>query len=101
MPRYEEEESGSEILDSVIDKHKLHRYEGEEGVRNFCRIVRMLGYTDSQHFGQFDQLDSYGTLITFLEDNSGALEAMMEWLRDRLDTPASSEWVDNLKETLT
>lgn len=61
---------------------RSRRIEGESGVRNFCRFIReSLGYHDPQNFGQFDGA-CYGDLITFLEDNPGAVQAVVEWIDD-------------------
>lgn len=62
----------------LMEKHN----EGQRGVENLARLCRVLGYRDPTYFGQFDHDGSYGDLINFLEDNSGAVEAIKEFIQD-------------------
>ena len=71
-------------LDQLLEDEKLIRFEGERGVRNLAILANRLGYKDHQYFGQF-QGGCYGDLIHFLEDNSGAIEAIIDWVRDNQD----------------
>lgn len=54
-------------LYALCDREGLYNLEGARGVRNFTKIVNVLGYE---------------SMTDFLEDNPGALEAMFEWLCD-------------------
>lgn len=71
------------------------RSEGRPGVENLCKLANALGYKDRQHFGQF-QGGCIGDLIEFLEDNSGAIEAIKEWISG-IEAP---EWKENLLSNL-
>lgn len=75
-------------LDEIIAEKKLHRTEGVVGVKNLARICAALGYHDGTYFGQFEN-GCYGNLINFLEDNSGAVEAVIEFIREHQE-----EWLD-------
>jgi len=86
----------SEVLDQFIDQEKLYRTEGRRGVENLCTIVRAIGYKDPQYWGQLSSKAAIGDLICFLEDNSGAIEAMLEWIKER----RSPEWTEALIEQL-
>ena len=55
-----------------------------------------MGYRDSQHFGQIHPQGSYGDLINFLEDNSGCVEAIKEWIVQQ----EIQEWADELESQL-
>lgn len=68
-------------IDRILDEEKLHLFEGESGVRNLARLCRLIGYKDEMYFGQF-QDGAYGDLILFLEDNSGAVEAIIDFMRE-------------------
>lgn len=85
-----------EVLDAYFEQEEMHRWEGRKGVENLCQLARAIGYKDPQHFGQLTRKATLGDLIDFLEDNSGAIEAIVEWVRDR-DIP---EWRELLEEEL-
>ncbi len=63
---------------------KYFRSEGEEGIRNLARLAKGLGYEDPMNMGQFDGA-CYGDLICLLEDNSGLVEVMLEWLEENFE----------------
>lgn len=73
----------SELVDQYIEQNKLYSFEGQRGVRNFVKLINAIGYTSS-----------YNSIEAFLEDNSGAIEAMVEWIRER----NSPEWQESLSE---
>ncbi len=81
-----------EKVELYCDAKRLHRNEGRTGVENLCRLVRGLGYKDCTYFGQLAHDASIGDLIEFLEDNSGCIEAIKEWIGEQ----NASEWADNL-----
>jgi len=60
------QESLRDLVDRWMDATKTYNFEGERGIRNFEKFVRVLGYRD---------------IDGFLADNSGALEAMMNWIQ--------------------
>ena len=67
-------------MDINIEEHiSNYRTEGETGVKNLCKMARLLGYKDNTHFGRF-QGGCYGDLINFLEDNPGAVNAIFEFV---------------------
>lgn len=75
-------------IEKFIDAENLYATEGRRGLTNLCTIVRAIGYHDTQYFGQLSPRASIGDLVEFLEDNSGAVEALMNWIVSR-DVP---EW---------
>jgi len=83
----------SEELEVYIETEKLGRTEGSEGVKNLCKIVETIGYKDSQYFGQHEK-GSYGSLINFLEDNSGAIEVILDFIKDNGSN--IDEWSESL-----
>lgn len=85
-----------ELLEEYADKEKLYRTEGRKGLENLCQICRAIGYKDPQYFGQLTRNASIGDLINFLEDNSGAIEAIVSWIGDQDIT----EWKDNVQKQL-
>lgn len=82
----------SEWVDTYIEQEQLYRTEGRKGVENLCRLVGALGYRDPMYFGQFEG-GSLGTLINFLEDNPGAITAIIEWIGDT----NVRDWKENLE----
>lgn len=85
-----------EALSAFIDQEGLYRIEGRQGVENLCTIARALGYKDPQYFGQLSAKACLGDLICFLEDNPGAIEAMLVWIA-RMQHP---EFLEALKGQL-
>lgn len=85
-----------ELLDDHIQDKNLWCTESTTGVRNLCRIIRALGYKNFQNFGQFDG-GCYGDLIDFLEDNSGAVESIIDWIREE---GGNDDWEDNLRQNI-
>jgi hypothetical protein len=86
----------NDALEQFEKQEHLHTNEGRRGVENLCRIVHAMGYRDGQHFGQFSSQGSYGDLINFLEDNSGCVEAIKEWIVQQ----EIQEWADELESRL-
>jgi hypothetical protein len=72
--------------------------EGREGVENLAIIVEAIGYEDPQYYGQFIQRNgnsgALGSIFRFLEDNSGAMEAIVEWIASRNEP----EWKDAISD---
>lgn len=68
----------TELIEKYCDQNKMYHFEGPRGEQNFEKLVRVLGYSD---------------LSSFLEDNSGAYQAMIEWLGSQ----RNSEWIEALE----
>lgn len=84
------------LIDEYSDQEKMH-FEGRRGVENLCKLVEALGYRDTfQYFGQLNNGACIGSLINFLEDNSGCIEAMVNWICKH-DFP---EWKEEMKSHL-
>jgi len=85
----------TEALNEFRKVERLNSTEGSRGVKNLCRICRAIGYKDDQYFGQFDSKASYGDLIEFLQDNSGAVDAILDWMCEN-----GEYWTENLIDEL-
>jgi hypothetical protein len=83
-------------LQQFIDQNKLYQNEGERGVSNLCKIVAGLGYNDPMYFGQLSQGGKVGDLLEFLQDNPGAITAILEWIEET-NVP---EWDEALSEQI-
>ena len=69
-----------EMFDTYLDQNRMWHFEGVRGVRNLTQIVEdVCGYT---------------SIDTFLEDNPGAMEAVVNWIRE----VNCLEWRQNLEE---
>ena len=78
-----------EKLSKYIDQEGLHRTEGEQGVKNLAKLVNALGYSDFiNRYGQMAGGACLGDIFVFLEDNPGAIEALIGWIGCR----KSPEW---------
>lgn len=72
----------AELVDKFFEQERIHSFEGRRGVEALCKLARGLGYKDEMYFGQLNSSCSIGDLIQFLEDNSGAVAAVIDWVRD-------------------
>ncbi len=82
-------------LYKFLNQEKIHNYEGDRGIVNLCKIAAGLGYKDPMHYGQLERGAVLGDLLEFLRDNSGAIEAIVEWIESR-----ESLWANELKSNL-
>ena len=69
----------SNTLDQYLEQEGFWHFEGERGVCNLKNIITTIGY------------DNYGNnvLENFLADNSGCIEAIIEWIKEN---DHSGEW---------
>lgn len=86
----------SDAVDAFINQEASYRTEGRRGVETLCILARGLGYKDPMYWGQLTSKACVGDLISMLEDNSGMIQAMIEWVGDQ----RNDEWKENLKQGL-
>lgn len=77
------------LIEAFMEQEKMYNMEGRRGVENLCKLVSVLGYKDPQCYGQLANGAALGDLVNFLEDNSGAIEAIVNWISERPDWKAS------------
>ena len=77
----------SEVVDQYMSDNNMHCMEGARGVKQFEKLARALGYSDTF---------SVSTLHAFLEDNSGCLDAMVEWIKGT----RNPDWKDELESQI-
>lgn len=75
--------SVDELLDAYMAQENMHNMEGRRGVEHLCQIAGALGYKDPMRFGQLTHKATVGDLLEMLQDNSGMIEAMVEWIKSR------------------
>lgn len=73
----------AELLDAYLDQENMHNMEGRRGLENLCQIAGALGYKDPYRSGQLNAKAALGDLVMMLEDNSGLIEAMIDWIGSR------------------
>jgi len=73
-----------ELVDRYMEEHKLWNMEGPSGVRRFETFLTALGGYGHEGFSD--------TLREFLQDNPGAINAIIEWI----GTLHVKEWEENL-----
>jgi hypothetical protein len=78
----QEELDLSELVDKYTDANRMYHWEGSRGVSNFDKLIHVIGYRD---------------LDEFLSENSGCLEAMVEWIKDARGT----DWDEKIKAQLS
>ena len=75
-----EEMDADELLDKFMDMNRMHSFEGSRGVQNLEKLIRVLGYR---------------SLDDFFSDNSGAIEGVVEWIKEWTDR--NDEWKEALR----
>jgi hypothetical protein len=83
----------SEALDQFLEENHC-RMDSGQGVKTLCIVARALG--DPQYFGQLTPKACIGDFLKFLEDNPGAIEAVIDWVREQ----DVAEWADNVESEL-
>lgn len=73
-------------IDRYIDAHKMYCFENTTGMRRFEKLLGDVTGLDARY--------STSMLHAFFEDNPGAIEAVIEWIKER----NSPEWIENLKQ---
>lgn len=72
-----------DLFDTYLEQNRMWHFEGMRGVKNLNKIVQeVCGY------------GAHNTLESFLEDNPGAMEAVVNWIRE----VNVLEWRQNLEE---
>ena len=90
-----------ETFDLFMEQYDLDRTEGSTGVKNLAILVGHLGYKHHNYYGQFQQtkkdgsssIGALGDIFTFLEDNSGAIGALQDFIREN----CGKEWQETLE----
>lgn len=83
-----------ELVDHFLDQEGCRRTEGRQGLVMMAKLANGLGYKDQQYYGQLAPQASIGDLMEFFEDNPGAVEAVVNWVREQ----RSTEWQASLLE---
>ena len=78
----------SSLIQKFIDEKHL-RFEGDTGVANLNTLCSAIGY--KKHGFAFGS-----SLEVFLSDNSGACDAIIQWMGDR----NVDEWAENIESEL-
>jgi len=68
-----------DMVDKYLDANKMWNFEGSRGVRNLLSLFRVLNH-------------DYNSFESFLEDNPGAQQALVEWIQQA----RVSEWAENI-----
>lgn len=84
------EKTFSELLDEYQEQEGISHFEGSSGLKSLNKICNALGYGGSP-FGQ-------SGLEQFLEDNPGAMCAIVEWISDSSGDNFRDELISNLNE---
>jgi len=72
----------SELIDTWLEQENRYRLEGRKGLETMCQLAAALGYKDPMYFGQLTNKATVGDLLCMMEDNSGMVEAMVNWVRE-------------------
>lgn len=74
-----------DLFDTYLEQNNMWHFEGPRGVRHLNKVVQeVCGY------------GGWNTLEGFLEDNPGAIESVIAWVREQ----NNDEWAKNLREVV-
>lgn len=59
--------------------------EGNRGLQNLCKVACAIGYTDPTRQLINNDGSCVGDLLCFLEDNPGAIDALLEWITENME----------------
>lgn len=86
------------LVQKFLDQNKIHSLEGRRGVEGLAKLVNALNYRDDiNRYGQMAGGACLGDIFIFLEDNSGAIEALVEWIQSRRP---NGQWVEALESVV-
>jgi len=71
---------------AILRNEKIERTDGERGIENLNKLAKMLGYNE-------DGFKYGSSLERFLQDNQGAVEALVDWIEEN-----QHYWVAELEE---
>lgn len=78
-----------ELIEQFCDQENLHSFEGDSGLDKFEKVIEALGYRPHGF--------KHGDLISvFLSDNPGAVEALMNWIKEQ----NCDEWMESIESYL-
>ena len=78
-----DEMSFDELIDEYMDREGMHHMDSLRATRKFPLMLQVLN-------------DDYTDFDSFFLDNPGALESLVEWIKDQ----NISEWTVNIKNAL-
>ena len=80
----------ADLIQEWCDQNKAYHFEGDTGLDRFGELLEAIGYKPHGF--------RHGSVIeAFLSDNSGAVQAIIEWIIE-MDDP---DWVANIESTLS
>lgn len=68
-----------ELFEEYLNVNRMYSFEGNKGVQHLVQIAQ--------------DVCGYKSLIDFLEDNPGSIEAIVDWICEY----SSGEWTENLR----
>lgn len=80
----------ADLIEQWRSENRAHCMEGTSGVRKLQSLCEAIGYKEGQFIG------SEVALLNFLADNSGAIDAIIEWMGEQ----EVDEWKDNITDEL-
>lgn len=83
------ESSMEEVISEWMDQNEIRHMEGVSGVRSLEKLCEEIGYKDGAFLGA-------NPILNFLADNSGAIEALVEFIQDA----GVEEWKEELESYL-
>lgn len=82
-------------FENWANKNKVYNMEGRTGVKNLCKFIRTLGYKDPNYSMQLSHDACVGDLLEFLQDNPGAIEAIIDFVDDNAEVYPNEDGDDD------
>jgi hypothetical protein len=90
------EQTLNDLIQEWQNEKKAHHFEGSRGVQNLCKLTGAIGYRDRMNRMGYYGDAPLGNLIDFLEDNPGAMEAIVNWIGEQ----NNDEWKEAIESEL-
>lgn len=80
----------SDLIEQWRKENRAYSMEGTSGVNKFQKLCEAIGYKKGNFLG--DEM----AILNFLSDNSGAIDALIQWMGE-MEIP---DWKESIIETL-
>lgn len=87
-----DKEKAADGFDKFLELNEIHHWEGERGMENFEKVCKEMKYRGTGF--------RWGTPIEeFFGDNPGAIEAVMDWIREHPPEGVFEEYAEAEEES--
>jgi len=75
------------LVDNWMDDNKTYHFEGSTGLKKLCKLARDVAGAKDPFSNGCHEHGCMGDLHVFLEDNPGAIQAIVDWMDEAYPHP--------------